>query len=151
MSAVPLPEGYLISTDPALLNLDVIHRFIADESYWARDIPKPLVERTIQNSLCWGVYYRNAQIGFARVISDRATFAYLCDVFIATDHRGRGLSKALVATILAHPDLQGLRRWMLVTADAQSLYGQFGFKIVAQPDRHMEIHRPGIYLERLTP
>ena len=139
-----LPAGYLISTDPALLNLDVIHGFIA-QSYWAKDIPRHLVERAIGNSLCWGVYHHAAQVGFARVITDQATFAYLADVFVLPDHRGRGLSKALVATILAHPDLQGLRRWMLVTADAQTLYEQFGFKAVPQPERHMEIHRPGIY------
>jgi N-acetylglutamate synthase-like GNAT family acetyltransferase len=150
MSTVPLPEGYVISSDAALLNLEAIHGFLA-QSYWAKGIPKPLVERMIQNSLCWGVYHQGAQIGFARVISDKATFAYLCDVFIATEHRGRGLSKALVATILAHPDLQGLRRWMLVTADAQGLYEQLGFKVVPQPERHMEIHRPGLYLEGQPP
>jgi GNAT superfamily N-acetyltransferase len=144
MTRIDLPEGYVISSDPGLLNLDVIHGFIS-ESYWAKGIPKALVERTIRNSLCWGVYHRGAQVGFARVVSDRATFAYLCDVFISGEHRGRGLSKALVAAILAHPDLQGLRRWMLVTADAQSLYEQFGFKVVPEPERHMEIHRPGMY------
>ena len=144
MTPTELPEGYVISSDPALLDLDVIHGFIA-QSYWAKDIPKPLVERTISNSLCWGVYHREAQVGFARVITDKATFAYLADVFILPEHRGNGLSKALVATILAHPDLQGLRRWMLVTVDAQGLYEQFGFKPVPQPERHMEIHRPGLY------
>ena len=144
MASVELPEGYLISSDPALLNLDVIHSFIA-QSYWAKDIPKPLVERMIRNSLCWGVYQSAEQVGFARVITDKATFAYLADVFILPEHRGNGLSKALVATILAHPDLQGLRRWMLVTADAQSLYEPFGFKVVPHPERHMEIHRPGMY------
>ena len=144
MSVVPLPEGYLISSDPALLNLEVIHGFIA-QSYWAKDIPRLLVERTLGNSLCWGVYHEASQAGFARVITDKATFAYLCDVFILPEHRGNGLSKALVATILAHPELQGLRRWMLVTVDAQGLYEQFGFKPVPQPERHMEIHRPGLY------
>ena len=148
MPGVALPEGYTISDDPALLDLDIVHAFIANESYWAKGIPKTLVERTIANSLCWGVYFEGKQIGFARVISDKATFAYLCDVFIAAGHRGKGLSKALVATLLAHPDLQNLRRWMLVTADAQKLYEQFGFRIVSQPERHMEIHRPGIYEKR---
>ena len=127
-----------------MLDLEVIHGFIA-QSYWAKDIPKPLVERTIKNSLCWGVYHQASQVGFARVITDKATFAYLADVFILPEHRGKGLSKALVATILAHPDLQGLRRWMLITADAQGLYEQFGFKPVPHPERHMEIHRPGMY------
>ena len=149
MDAPVLPEGYLISTDPGLFDLNVVHGFIS-QSYWAKGIPRPLVERMIQNSLCWGVYHGAAQVGFARVITDKATFAYLADVFILPEHRGRGLSKALVATILAHPDLQGLRRWMLVTADAQGLYEQFGFKVVAQPERHMEIHRLGMYLEGLA-
>jgi N-acetylglutamate synthase-like GNAT family acetyltransferase len=144
MTPIELPAGYVISSDPGLLDLHVIHGFIA-QSYWAKAISKPLVERTIQNSLCWGVYHRAAQVGFARVITDKATFAYLADVFILPEHRGRGLSKALVETILAHPDLQGLRRWMLVTADAQGLYEQFGFKAVPHPERHMEIHRPGMY------
>lgn len=148
MAGIPLPPGYSISDDPALLDIDVVHAFIANESYWARGIPKSIVERTIANSLCWGVYCAGKQIGFARVISDKATFAYLCDVFIAAEHRGRGLSKALVATILAHPDLQNLRRWMLVTADAQKLYEQFGFQIAPNPDRYMEIHRPGIYRQK---
>jgi ribosomal protein S18 acetylase RimI-like enzyme len=139
-----LPEGYIISSDPARLDFEVIHGFIA-QSYWAKSIPKPLVERMIKNSLCWGVYHQVTQIGFARVITDKATFAYLCDVFILPEHRDRGLSKALVAMIAAHPDLQGLRRWMLVTADAQGLYERFGFKLVSQPERHMEIHRPGMY------
>jgi ribosomal protein S18 acetylase RimI-like enzyme len=144
MTPIELPAGYVISSDPALLNLEVIHGFIA-QSYWAKAIPKPLVERMIQNSLCWGVYHRAAQVGFARVITDKATFAYLADVFILPEHRGRGLSKVLVETILAHPDLQGLRRWMLVTADAQGLYEPFGFRAVPHPERHMEIHRPGLY------
>jgi len=149
MARIELPSGYVISSDPARLDLDVIHGFIA-QSYWAKGIPRQLVSRMIQNSLCWGVYHAAGQIGFARVITDKATFAYLADVFILPEHRGKGLSKALVATILAHPDLQGLRRWMLVTADAQSLYEQFGFKVVPHPERHMEIHRPGLYLEGQT-
>ena len=144
MTRIELPKGYVISSDPARLDLDVIHCFIA-QSYWAKNIPRALVERTIQNSLCWGVYHEAIQVGFARVITDQATFAYLADVFILPEHRGKGLSKALVATILAHPDLQGLRRWMLVTVDAQGLYDQFGFNPVPQPERHMEIHRPGLY------
>jgi len=144
MTSIELPEGYLISSDPARLDLQVIHGFIA-QSYWAKAIPKPLVERMISNSLCWGVYHEAAQVGFARVITDKATFAYLADVFILPEHRGKGLSKALVATIVAHPELQGLRRWMLVTVDAHGLYEQFGFKTVAQPERHMEIHRHGLY------
>ena len=144
MNTVTLPEGYTVSCDPARLDINVIHGFLS-QSYWAKSIPRVLVEKSIRHSLCWGVYHHAAQIGFARVITDKATFAYLCDVFILPEHRGKGLSKALVATILAHPDLQGLRRWMLVTADAQSLYEPFGFRAAAHPERHMEIHRPGMY------
>jgi GNAT superfamily N-acetyltransferase len=145
MSALAIPDGYVISDDKDRLDLRVIHEFIAQSSYWAKGMPLPLMMRAIHNSLCWGVYTDKAQVGFARVITDRATFAYLSDVFIVQEHRGKGLSKALVATILAHPDLQGLRRWMLVTADAQGLYEPFGFKVAPQPDRYMEIHRPDIY------
>lgn len=148
MSAVVLPEGYAISSDPRQLDLEVIHGFIS-QSYWAKAIPKPLVERMVQHSLCFGAYYHGAQVGFARIISDYTTFAYLADVFVLPEHRGKGLSKALVATIVAHPDLQGLRRWMLVTLDAQGLYEQFGFKPVATPERHMEIHLQGMY-EKMT-
>jgi len=144
MSNVTLPEDYAISDDPARLNLEVIHRYLA-QSYWAKDIPIHLVERMVKNSLCFGVYRRNAQIGFARIISDYATFAYLADVFILPEHRGQGLSKALMATILAHSDLQGLRRWMLVTLDAHGLYEQVGFKPLAHPERHLEKHFPGLY------
>lgn len=144
MSAAELPEGYAISTDPALLDVGVVHDFIS-QSYWAKAMPRHLVEKMIKHALCFGIYYRGAQVGFARIISDYTTFAYLADVFVLPDHRGRGLSKALVKTILAHPDLQGLRRWMLVTVDAQGLYEQFGFKPVPHPERHMEIHRAGMY------
>jgi N-acetylglutamate synthase-like GNAT family acetyltransferase len=150
MSLIELPAGYLVSSDPALLNLDVIHGFIS-QTYWAKDIPRTLVERMIRNSFCWGVYHEASQVGFARVITDKATFAYLADVFILPEHRGRGLSKALVAAIRAHPDLQYLRRWMLITVDAHGLYEQFGFKPVPHPERHMEIHRPGMYLESQPP
>ena len=144
MKPIEPPAGYAISCDPALLNLDIVHGFIAN-SYWAKGIPKALVEKSIRHSLAWGIYFGAEQVGFARVISDQATFAYLCDVFIASDHRGKGLSKALVAAIKAHPDLQGLRRWMLITVDAQGLYEQFEFKPVQKPERHMEIHRQEMY------
>jgi len=144
MNRVSLPEGYAVSVDPALLDLEVIHGFIS-QSYWAKGIPKLLIEKMIKNALCFGVYHHRAQVGFARIISDFATFAYLADVFILPEHRGKGLSKALMETIVAHPDLQGLRRWMLVTLDAHGLYEQFGFKPVEHPERHMEIHHFGMY------
>jgi len=145
MTSADLPDGYEISCDPARLDLAVIHRFLAQDSYWAKSIPKELVERAVRNSLCWGAYYQGVQVGFARIVTDKATFAYLCDVFILPEHRGKGLSKALLSAIHLHPDLQGLRRWMLVTIDAQGLYEQFGFTAVKQPERHMEISRHGIY------
>jgi GNAT superfamily N-acetyltransferase len=145
-----MPRDYFISCDPARLDLGVIHDFLA-QSYWAKSIPKALVERSIQNSLCFGVYHGAAQVGFARIVTDKATFAYLCDVFILPAHRARGLSKALVSAVVAHPELQGLRRWNLVTIDAHSLYEPFGFKAVAQPERYMEILRHNIYLEGQPP
>jgi N-acetylglutamate synthase-like GNAT family acetyltransferase len=143
------PDSIFISTERSLLDLDVIHGFLS-QSYWAKNIPRELVRRSMEHSLCFGVYElqssaRPKQVGFARIISDYATFAYLCDVFILPDYRGRALSKALVEEIVAHPDLQGLRRWMLVTLDAHGLYEQFGFHAAAHPERHMEIHHPGIY------
>ncbi|MEJ0000729.1 MAG: GNAT family N-acetyltransferase [Verrucomicrobiota bacterium] len=146
MNTPVVPEGYAISDDPKWLDLDAVHAFISQESYWAKGIPRGLVERAIANSMTWGVYHATGQVGFGRVVTDKATFAYLCDVYVDAAHRGRGLSKALVAAILAHPDLQNLRRWMLVTADAQKLYEQFGFTIAPHPDRYMEIHWPEIYL-----
>lgn len=144
---------YLISADPTKLDLDLIHKFLSERSYWARGIPRDVVARSIANSLCFGAYAvanptaQNdwPQIGFARVTTDRATFAYLADVFILPEHRGKGLSKRLMEAILAHPDLQGLRRWMLATADAHELYQRFGFTGLSQPDRFMQLHNPNVY------
>src|SRR5271166_1534521 len=136
---------YLISTDPARLDLDVIHGFLTN-CYWAKGIPREVVARSIEHSLCFGVYDGSgAQVGFARVVSDFATVAYLGDVFILESHRGRGLSKALMESITQHPALQGLRRWILLTRDAHGLYKKFGFTPVAKPDRYMELHRPDVY------
>ena len=143
----PAPAGedalYTISDDPGLLDLKGVHRYLAEESYWARGIARETVERSVRHSLCFGVYHhgmpgRVAQAGFARVVSDHATFAYLADVFILPEHRGRGLSKRLIATILAHPQLQGLRRWALATRDAHGLYRQFGFEPLLKPENRME-------------
>lgn len=136
---------YELSTDAARLQPAVVHDYLANHSYWAKGIPLEMVERSLKNSLCFGLYHGANQIGFARVVTDRATFAYLADVFVLPDHRGRGLSQWLVESILAHPDLQGLRRWMLGTADAHGLYAQFGFTPLRHPDRFMELARPGIY------
>src|SRR5215470_13639304 len=115
-----------ITTDPARLDIDVIHTFL-ERSYWATGIPRAVVERSVRHSLCFGAFDRGAQVGFARVISDYATFAYVSDVFVLPSHRGRGIGKRIMAAIVAHPDLQGLRRWTLFTRDAPALYRQYGF------------------------
>jgi GNAT superfamily N-acetyltransferase len=136
---------FLISTDRSKLDVEVIHRFLT-RSYWSEGIPRETVMRAIENSLCFGVYNGNEQVGFARVISDFATYAYLADVFILEPYRERGLGKELIATVMAHPDLQGLRRWSLGTRDAHGLYAQFGFSAPENPSRMMEIADPEVYL-----
>jgi len=140
-------ENYLISTDASKLNVDVIYKFLSSESYWAQEIPRNVVERSIQNSICFGVYRHNTQIGFARVITDRATFGYLADVFILPRYRGIGLSKWLMQAIHAHPEFQGFRRWLLLTKDAHGLYEQFGWSALKDnlAKRVMQIHDPEIY------
>lgn len=134
-----MTSEYTISDDKIKLNLEVIHRFLSQEAYWCKNIPIEIVQRSIENSLCFGVYQGNDQVGFARVITDQATFGYLADVFILPEHRGKGLSKQLVAFIMAYPPLQGLRRIMLVTFDAHGLYEQFGFKPIDSPENTMSI------------
>ena len=136
---------YEISTDAARFNIQVIHNFLAEESYWSQGIPRTVVERAIQNSLCFGVYLSTEQVGFARVVTDKATFALLADVFILSAHRGKGLSKWLMRCIVGHEDLQGLRRLLLLTSDAHSLYRQFGFQELGNPSRFMEVLRQDIY------
>jgi GNAT superfamily N-acetyltransferase len=133
-----------ISTDPKRFDLGLIHSYLTS-SYWAAGIPRDVVARSIENSLCFGVYEDGEQVGFARVITDRATFGYLADVFIVESHRGRGLSKRLMEAIVAHPELQNLRRWALITRDAHGLYEQFGFKPLPAPERWMEKHDPNVY------
>jgi len=137
-----LKKGYQISTDKTQLDFDTIYGYLANESYWAKGMKPEKMKTAIDNSLCFGVYKNGLQAGFARVITDRATFAYLCDVFILPQHKGIGLSKWLLQTILAHPELQGLRRWSLATADAQGLYSQFGFTQVNNPENWMQIFTP---------
>lgn len=119
------------------MDLDVIHQYLSEESYWAKGIPREVVERSIASSLCFGVFDGDRQIAFARVITDYATFGYVADVFVLASHRGRGVSKQLMTAMLADPRLQGLRRWHLVTRDAQGLYAQFGFDALDAPERHM--------------
>jgi GNAT superfamily N-acetyltransferase len=137
-----IKKGYKISTDQNLLDLDMIHNYLSNESYWSKGITKEKVQRSIENSMCFGVYKNGKQVGLARVVTDKAIFAYLCDVFILDEYRGNGLSKWLLQTILGHPELQGLKRWTLATLDAHGLYKQFGFAPLVNPDRWMDIFTP---------
>jgi GNAT superfamily N-acetyltransferase len=134
-------DGYLISTNASMLDLEVIRGYLS-RSYWAAGVPEDVVRRSIENSLCFGVYRGEEQAGFARVVTDRATFAYLADVFVLEEHRRQGIGKWLVEVILSHPELQGLRRWMLATRDAHDLYRRYAFT---------ELARPGIFMERKDP
>jgi GNAT superfamily N-acetyltransferase len=138
-------SDYSVSTDKSKLDLPLIHTFLSTQAYWSLNIPFAIVKRSIENSFCFGVYQGDRQVGFGRVITDFATIAYLGDVFILPEHRGKGLSKRLVGEIMAHPDLQGLRRWILLTSDAHELYRRYGWKSIAGPDRYMEIANPDIY------
>jgi GNAT superfamily N-acetyltransferase len=155
---------FLVSTDQARLDLDVIHGFLSN-CYWAKGIPRKTVARSIEHSLCFGIYDESGskfpglanaarpgapQVGFARVVSDFATVAYLGDVFVLEAYRGRGLSKFLMECITQHPALQGLRRWILLTRDAHGLYKKFGFTPLKSAERYMELHRPDVYEIRKT-
>lgn len=136
---------FVIDTDKDRLDIEAIQAFLVNDSYWARTRTREQTETAIENSICFGLYHGDKQIGFARVVSDRATFAYVGDVFVVDEYRGRGLSKWLMETMLAHPDLQGLRRWVLATRDAHGLYSQFGFTALVHPDRWMELPAPDAY------
>jgi GNAT superfamily N-acetyltransferase len=141
---------FAISTDPARLDLDVVYNFLTN-CYWAKGIPREVVARSIEHALCFGIYDGSgAQVGFARVISDFATVAYLGDVFVLESHRGRGLSNWMMECIMQHAALQNLRRWILLTRDAHELYRKFGFTAVRSPERYMELHRPDVYEIRKT-
>ena len=132
------PDGYTISTDKTRLDTGLIHNFLSEDSYWAQDRPYDVVERSIDHSLCFGVYAGTEQVGFARVVTDYVTFAWLCDVFIVESHRGRGLGKRLVETVVAHPDLDGIRLFSLATRDAHELYRRYaGFEPLEVPEKWM--------------
>jgi GNAT superfamily N-acetyltransferase len=135
-------DGYTISTERGRLDLGVVHRFISEESYWGQGRPLEVVRRAVENSFPFGVYHGDELVGFARVVTDYATFAWLADVFILKEHRGRGLSKWLMEVILSHAELQGFRRWVLATKDAHELYRKFGF---------IDLHRPERWMERPDP
>ena len=134
-----------ITTDQSRMPVDAIHAFLTADSTWARGISRETVARSMQHSLCFALLDGAALAGFARVISDRATIAYLGDVFVVKSRRGKGLAKWLMECVMAHPDLQGMRRWILVTADAHGLYRQFEFTALQLPDRFMELHNPNAY------
>jgi len=140
-------DPYEISTDRSRLDVGLIHGFLRS-SYWAQGIPRSVVEKSIANSLCFGAFLGARQVGFARVISDFSSIAYIADVFVVTEHRGRGIAKRLIKAIIDHPELQGLRRILLATQDAHGLYEKFGFQPLTNPERFMTIHRPDIYRNR---
>lgn len=131
-------ENILISNDKSLLDLEMIHNFLTNRSYWAKGRSMETVKRSVENSLCFGVYEKGKQVGFARVVTDYSVFAWLMDVFILEDYRGRGYSKQLMSAIINHPDLQNLIRWGLGTEDAHGLYQQFGFTALSKPNNMME-------------
>ncbi len=135
---------FVVSTDPAKLDVATVHAFLT-RAYWSEQIPQKVIERAVRNSLCFGLFDGSAQVGLARVVTDYATFAYLCDVYVLESHRGRGLGKWLIECVMVHPQLQGLRRFNLVTRDAHGLYAPHGFQPLAKPENHMERHKPDIY------
>jgi N-acetylglutamate synthase-like GNAT family acetyltransferase len=139
-----IKNGFTISTEKEKLDIDVIHSFL-NRTYWAEGISKEIIRRSIEGSLCFGLFENDKQVGFARMITDKATFAYLADVFIIEEYQGRGLSKWLMEVIMSHPDLQGLRRMILATKDAHGLYSQFGFTPLINVDRWMHILDPDVY------
>jgi len=141
-------ESIEISTDPARFDLAGIHRFLRDESHWARGIPRSVVERAIAHSLGFAAFAAGEQVGFARVVSDRATFAFLCDVFVVEGWRGRGVARLLLDAVIAHPDLQGLRRFALTTRYSPGLYARYGFAPLGSPQIWMERHNPQVYAQR---
>lgn len=146
-------EEYYITSDASQLDVNIIHHYLSEESYWAQGIPKHVVQTSIDNSLCFGLFYKDEQtseikqVGFARLITDKATFAFLADVFVLKGHRGKGLSKWLMRTIQSHPELQNLRRWLLTTKDAHGLYEQLGWKKLTDDyaGRFMIQHDPDVY------
>jgi GNAT superfamily N-acetyltransferase len=142
---------FIVSTDPERLDAGAIHAYLSEESYWAKGIPLPIVKKALAHSLCFGLYAATRQIGLARVITDRATYCYLCDVYVLADYRGQGLGRWLMDCVFRHPDLQGLRRMSLATADAHGLYAQFGFTALAKPERYMERVDPEIYRRNAAP
>lgn len=146
MKDINISNGeYSISTEKNRIDLKAVHSFLSTEAYWCIGIPFERVQKAVENSLNFGLYHLDRQIGFARIISDYATIAYLGDVYVLPEYRGKGLSKWMMETIMTHPELQGLRRWILLTGDAHGLYRQFGWVDVASPDKWMELHNKDVY------
>ncbi|HJP62718.1 MAG TPA: GNAT family N-acetyltransferase [Mucilaginibacter sp.] len=137
-----IEKGYKITTDKRLIDFNRVYRYLEHESYWAKGVTAERLQRAIKNSMCFVILKQNELAGFARVVTDKATFAYICDVFVLEKHRRQGLSKWLIQTIIQHPELKGLRRWSLATLDAHGLYQQFGFVSLSKPERWMEIYTP---------
>jgi GNAT superfamily N-acetyltransferase len=142
-----IKDDYTITTDKNKLDLIAMHDFLSNHSHWSRNIPFDRVKTSVENSLNFGLFHRDAQIGYAKIISDYATIAYLGDVYVLPDYRGKGLSKWLMQQVMSHPDLQGLRRWILLTVDAHGLYAQYGWKEPKNPERYMELHNPNVYAD----
>lgn len=139
-------DGFTITTDPQAFDIDAIHEFLSEKAYWCLGIPRPVLEKAIERSLCFGLLEGPRQVGFARVVTDRATFAWLCDVYVIESHRGRGLGDWLIASLLEHPDLRSLRRMVLATRDAHALYRRNGFEVLPMPERWMAIiAKPDLY------
>lgn len=141
---------FVITTDQLRFDLDAIHAYLGGEAYWTKGIPRDVFARAVENSLCFGLLFAGSQAGFARVVTDRATFAWVCDVYVRADQRGKGLGAWLVASILEHPDLQGLRRIVLATRDAHALYARAGFGPLPMPERWMAIVDPNVYADAAT-
>lgn len=148
--APPTPDGIEFSSDPTRLDVDAVHAFLR-QTYWSPGLPRSVLERALANSLCFGAYDGARQVGFARVVTDRATFAWLCDVFVVESHRRRGIADGLMKSVMTHPELQGLRRWSLATRDAHALYRRHGFAPLEDAARAMEIRRPDVYQTKAAP
>lgn len=138
-------NNFKISTDKTLLNMEAVHHYLSKESYWAKNISKTKIKTACENSLCFGLYENEKQIGLARLITDYSTFAYLCDVYVLPEYQGNGLGKWLMNCVMSHPDLQTLRRWTLATKDAHGLYEQVGFTLLKNSDRHMEYRNEKVF------
>ena len=149
---IPASKGdFTITTDQKDFDFEMLFQYLSKESYWAERIPMSVLKKAVSNSMSFALFFKKEQIGFARVITDYSTFGYLADVFIIHEYRGQGLSRWLMDYILAHPELQGFRRWLLATRDAHGLYAKYGFTPLSKPDRMMEITRPDIYKSNATP